>query len=68
MLINRKYLQRIIDVTANVAPGKDLGTASAAVEKALDELRAAGRLLRAASAARPQAQKEAFAGLALRRR
>src|SRR5262249_43406843 len=38
VLINRKYLQRIIDVTANVAPGKDLGTASAAAEKALAEL------------------------------
>jgi multidrug efflux pump subunit AcrB len=28
VVINRKYLQRIIDVTANVAPGKDLGGAS----------------------------------------
>jgi multidrug efflux pump subunit AcrB len=36
--INRKYLQRIVDVTANVAPGKDLGAASAAVQGALDEL------------------------------
>jgi hydrophobe/amphiphile efflux-1 (HAE1) family protein len=36
--INRKYLQRIIDVTANVAPGKDLGTASAAVQRILDDL------------------------------
>jgi hydrophobe/amphiphile efflux-1 (HAE1) family protein len=38
VLINRKYLQRIIDVTANVAPGQDLGGASTAVEQALSEL------------------------------
>jgi multidrug efflux pump subunit AcrB len=38
VVINRKYLQRIIDVTANVAPGKDLGRASAAVQKVIDEL------------------------------
>ena len=38
MVINRKYLQRIIDVTANVAPGKDLGGASQAVQRVLDEL------------------------------
>jgi multidrug efflux pump subunit AcrB len=37
VVINRKYLQRIIDVTANVAPGKDLGGASAAVQRVLDE-------------------------------
>jgi multidrug efflux pump subunit AcrB len=37
-MVNRKYLQRIIDVTANVAPGQDLGAASAAVQKAVDEL------------------------------
>jgi hydrophobe/amphiphile efflux-1 (HAE1) family protein len=38
VIINRKYLQRIIDVTANVAPGKDLGGASQAVQRVLDEL------------------------------
>src|SRR5260370_8841317 len=37
--INRKYLQRIIDVTANVAPGKDLGKASVAAERVLNELK-----------------------------
>ncbi len=37
VVIARKYLQRIIDVTANVAPGKDLGAASAAVQKVLDD-------------------------------
>src|SRR6266498_588070 len=38
VLVNRKYLQRIVDVTANVAPGKDLGSASAAVQQAIYEL------------------------------
>jgi hydrophobe/amphiphile efflux-1 (HAE1) family protein len=38
VVVNRKYLQRIIDVTANVAPGKDLGGASAAAQRVLDEL------------------------------
>jgi multidrug efflux pump subunit AcrB len=62
--INRKYLQRIIDVTANVAPGKDLGTVSAAVQRILDqnpppegfEVRMGGQTA---------AQKEAYAGLIL---
>lgn len=35
--IARKYLQRIVDVTANVAPGKDLGSASDGVQKVLDD-------------------------------
>ena len=38
VVINRKYLQRIVDVTANVAPGQDLGAASAAVEQVLATL------------------------------
>jgi multidrug efflux pump subunit AcrB len=38
VVINRKYLQRIVDVTANVAPGMDLGGASEAVQKVLDEM------------------------------
>jgi multidrug efflux pump subunit AcrB len=37
VLIERKYLQRILHVTANVAPDSDLGTASAAVQRAVDE-------------------------------
>ena len=37
VLIERKYLQRILHVTANVAPDSDLGTASAAVERLVDE-------------------------------
>jgi hydrophobe/amphiphile efflux-1 (HAE1) family protein len=38
VLISRKYLQRIIDVTANVAPGGDLGSASDAVQRVVDGL------------------------------
>jgi hydrophobe/amphiphile efflux-1 (HAE1) family protein len=38
VVINRKYLQRIVDVTANVAPGQDLGGASQAVQRVIDEL------------------------------
>jgi multidrug efflux pump subunit AcrB len=64
VLINRKYLQRIIDVTANVAPGKDLGTASAAVERALREVRAPEGFS-ANLSGQAQAQKDAFSGLSL---
>lgn len=35
VLITRKYLQRVIDVTGNVAPGWDLGAAAAACERAI---------------------------------
>lgn len=35
--VNRKYLQRIVDVTANTTPGVDLGTASTAVERVIAE-------------------------------
>ncbi len=62
VLIARKYLQRIIDVTANVAPGKDLGTASAAVEQALKETQAP-QGFSAQLGGQTAAQKEAFAGL-----
>jgi multidrug efflux pump subunit AcrB len=62
VLINRKYLQRIIDVTANIAPGKDLGSAAGAVEAILDQtpppegfsVRLGGQ---------SEAQKQAFQGL-----
>lgn len=37
VVIARKYLQRIVDVTANVAPNKDLGAASSGVQKVLDD-------------------------------
>lgn len=61
--INRKYLQRIVDVTANVAPGKDLGAASAATQKVLDELvPPEGFSVRLGG--QTAAQKDAFSGLA----
>jgi hydrophobe/amphiphile efflux-1 (HAE1) family protein len=64
VVIARKYLQRIIDVTANVAPGKDLGAASGAVQQALDDhpppdgfsAQLGGQTL---------AQKQAFQGIGL---
>lgn len=60
--INRKYLQRIVDVTANVAPGKDLGSAALAVEQAMGELRPPdGFTVRLGG--QSQAQREAFEGL-----
>jgi multidrug efflux pump subunit AcrB len=37
VLIDRKYLQRIVHVTANIAPDADLGSASAAVERVVGE-------------------------------
>ena len=64
VLINRKYLQRIIDVTANVAPGKDLGAASAAVDGALREVRPPEGFS-ATLSGQAQAQKDAFAGMSL---
>jgi hydrophobe/amphiphile efflux-1 (HAE1) family protein len=62
--ITRKYLQRIVDVTANVAPTTDLGSASAGAQKALDEttvpdgfsVQLGGQTL---------AQKQAFQGIGL---
>jgi multidrug efflux pump subunit AcrB len=60
--ITRKYLQRIIDVTANVAPGKDLGTAAAAVQQVLDASPPPdGFVVRLGGQA--AAQREAFQGL-----
>jgi multidrug efflux pump subunit AcrB len=37
VMIDRKYLQRIVHVTANIAPDADLGAASAAVERVVAE-------------------------------
>ncbi len=62
VIISRKYLQRIVDVTANVAPGKDLGTASAAVQKVIDENPPPDGFT-AQMGGQTQAQREAFAGL-----
>jgi multidrug efflux pump subunit AcrB len=62
--ISRKYLQRIVDVTANVAPGKDLGAASAAVDRALEELPVPDGFT-AQQSGQAAAQREAFGGLKL---
>ncbi len=62
--IGRKYLQRVIDVTANVGVGKDLGTVAAAVRQVLDETPPPdGFTVRLGGQA--AAQEEAFAGLGL---
>jgi hydrophobe/amphiphile efflux-1 (HAE1) family protein len=60
--IPRKYLQRIVDVTANVAPGADLGTASTAAQKVLDETPPPDGFT-AELGGQTAAQREAFAGL-----
>ncbi len=62
VLVNRKYLQRIVDVTANVAPGQDLGSASAAAQRVVDELPAPdGFTVRLGG--QTQAQRDAFRDL-----
>lgn len=60
--INRKYLQRIVDVTANTAPGVDLGTASAAVERVVREIPPPEGFTVQLSG-QTQAQREAFGSL-----
>lgn len=62
VIITRKYLQRIVDVTANIAPGKDLGKASAATQKAIDDTPAPEGFT-AALGGQSVAQKQAFSGL-----
>src|SRR5216684_4251802 len=62
VLISRKYLQRIIDVTANVGPGVDLGSASAKVEEVLAETQPPQGFT-ARLGGQSAAQKEAFTGL-----
>ncbi len=60
--VNRKYLQRIVDVTANTAPGVDLGTASGAVEKVIEEIPPPEGFTVQLSG-QTQAQREAFGSL-----
>ena len=60
--INRKYLQRIIDVTANVAPGSDLGSASRDAQAVLDSI-PPPQNFSAQLGGQTAAQKEAFKGL-----
>jgi hydrophobe/amphiphile efflux-1 (HAE1) family protein len=38
VVIDRKYMQRVVHVTANVAPDKDLGAASVATQNALNQM------------------------------
>jgi multidrug efflux pump subunit AcrB len=38
VVVDRKYMQRVVHVTANVAPDKDLGTASTATQDALNQM------------------------------
>ncbi len=60
--ISRRYLERVIDVTANVAPGQDLGTAAAAVQGVLDELTPPDGFA-TQQTGQAAAQKQAFSGL-----
>jgi multidrug efflux pump subunit AcrB len=60
--VNRKYLQRVVDLTANTSPGVDLGTASAAVEKVLEEVPPPEGFTVQLSG-QTQAQREAFGSL-----
>ncbi|MBX3193100.1 MAG: efflux RND transporter permease subunit [Labilithrix sp.] len=62
--ITRKYLQRIIDVTANVAPGRDLGAASDAAQRAIDSVPAPDGFS-VQLGGQTIAQKQAFQGLGL---
>jgi multidrug efflux pump subunit AcrB len=62
VVIQRKYLQRIVDVTANIQPGKDLGKASAAVNDVLRQV-APPEAFQARLGGQAAAQKEAFSGL-----
>ncbi len=62
--ITRKYMQRIVDVTANVAPGKDLGKASEATQKVLESIPAPDGIV-AQLGGQSAAQKQAFSGLGL---
>jgi multidrug efflux pump subunit AcrB len=60
--VNRKYLQRVVDLTANTGPGVDLGAASAAVERVLDEVPPPEGFSVQLSG-QTQAQREAFGSL-----
>ena len=62
--MSRRYLQRVVDVTANIAPGKDLGSVADAVRTALEETPPPdGFTVKLGGQA--AAQKDAFAGLTL---
>ncbi|HET6440678.1 MAG TPA: efflux RND transporter permease subunit [Anaeromyxobacter sp.] len=60
--VNRKYLQRIIDVTANLAPGVSLGAAANAVQDVIDEAPPPDGFT-ATQGGQVAAQKDAFGSL-----
>jgi hydrophobe/amphiphile efflux-1 (HAE1) family protein len=60
--ISRKYLQRIIEVTANVAAGKDLGSATRGVQRALADTPPPDGFTVGLSGL-SEAQRQAFSGL-----
>lgn len=60
--IGRKYLQRVVDVTGNVAAGKDLGSATAAVKRVLEETPPPDGFTAQLSGL-SEAQRQAFSGL-----
>ncbi len=60
--IGRKYMQRIIDVTANVAPGQDLGLASREVARVMAE-NPPPEGFTVQQTGQVEAQKDAFSGL-----
>ncbi len=60
--MSRKYMQRVIDVTADIAPGADLGRAAAAAQAVIDDhLPPEGFTVRLGG--QSEAQGEAFSGL-----
>lgn len=61
--VNRKYMQRIINVTANVAPGKDLGAAAEAVRAAIGAIPPPDGFAAPALGGEVAAQKDAFGSL-----
>jgi len=62
VMIDRKYLQRIVHVTANIAPDSDLGAASAAVQGAAEQLQPPDGFS-ATLGGQTLEQKKAFLGL-----
>jgi multidrug efflux pump subunit AcrB len=62
VVIQRKYLQRIIDVTAEVAAGKSLGDATAAVQAVVDRMPPPDGFT-VSLGGQSQAQRDAFSGL-----
>ncbi|MFO0574249.1 MAG: efflux RND transporter permease subunit [Polyangia bacterium] len=62
--INRKYLQRVVDITANIAPTSSLGQSAAAVTQALREA-APPEGFAVKVGGQAEAQREAFSGLGM---